>query len=101
MKFDSLSSLTASFGHEALTPTRGSAEPKVRRVGEAQSSSPDRDPSLRPPSGQMRASQMTRSASVARWASELAARIVSLGAQAGRLLRKEGVRRYPPVDEEA
>ena len=101
MKFDSLSSSTALHGHEARARTRGGAEPKVRRVGEAPSSSPDRDPSLRPPLGQIRAPQIMASDLAARWAREVAARILRLGSQASRLIRKEGVRRYPPVDEEA
>lgn len=82
--------------HEALRSAHGGAESRIPRVVESERATPDRDRSA---PGQLPPSGVPEAASATQKVRELAARLIRLGAQAKKLVKKNGPKRFLPVDE--
>lgn len=98
MKLDHLTSTTRPLAHEALRPAHDGAEPKVRRVNEAERTSPDRNQSL---PQQLTLGSTPEATTAAQKVRELAARLIRLGPQAKKLLKKALPGHHHPFDEKA
>lgn len=96
MKLISLTSTAWPSAQEVLRPAKSAAEPLVRRVGEVERMVPDRNPAPQEVLAHGTPREVTTAAQKVH---ELTLKLIRLGPQAKKLLKKQIPKHFLPVDE--